>query len=293
MAVVHFNHRLRGQASDGDEQFVVELATQLQLPCYIGQGETQATAAEMGDGLEAAARQLRYEFFLHAAGECGARYVVTAHTADDQAETVLHHVLRGTGLTGLAGIPRTRQLNHAVTLIRPLLQVRRGALVDYLARLGQPYRDDASNADRKLTRNRLRHELLPLLAEQYNPQVVEALVRLGRQAGEAQQAIAAQVDTLRQRAVLAAGDEDVLAIDCTLLAERPRYLVRELLKSVWREQQWPLQSMGFDEWDLLAGMALGAPRPHAPRQRMFPGGVTCAREEDRLLLYRQLEEHGE
>ena len=168
LVVGHFNHRLRGEESDGDEQFVARLAEELGLGLECGRLEAGDIDA-CPDGIEEAARRQRYRFLTETAERVGARYVACAHTADDQVETVLHRILRGTGIAGLAGIPRCRRLSPAVTLIRPLLEVRRAELVDYLASLGQSYREDSSNLDRRFTRNRIRHDLLPQLAKDFNP----------------------------------------------------------------------------------------------------------------------------
>ena len=183
LLVAHFNHRLRGEESDADEEFVCRLARKLGLGFECGRLESAAMEA-CSDGIEEAARSQRYQFLTDTAEKSAARYVVCAHTEDDQIETVLHRILRGTGIAGLSGIPRCRRLSPAVTLIRPLLEVRRVELVDYLASLGQAYREDSSNLDRRFTRNRIRHDLLPQLAEHYNPGVGEALRRLGHLAGE-------------------------------------------------------------------------------------------------------------
>ena len=110
------------------------------------------------------------------------------HTRDDQAETVLHRVIRGTGVRGLAGIPARRALGEGLTLVRPLLNISRQEIRDHLAAIGQPYRDDASNADPARTRARIRHDLLPKLAADYNPRVADALVRLARLAGASERA---------------------------------------------------------------------------------------------------------
>ena len=120
-------------------------------------------AAQAGDGLEAAARKARYRFLEQAAGRMGARFVATAHTADDQAETILHRIVRGTGVRGLAGMARVGPAGtcHADPT---LLGIRRDELRAYLDALGQPYRHDPSNADRRFTRNRIRHGLLPAIA---------------------------------------------------------------------------------------------------------------------------------
>jgi tRNA(Ile)-lysidine synthase len=288
--VAHFNHLLRGDEAAADERFVLKLSHKLGLACDVGREPVAERAALAGDGLESAARAARHQFFQAAADRHGARYVATAHTAEDQAETILHRVLRGTGLNGLAGMPRARPLGPATSLIRPLLTMRRAQVLDYLAELGQPHHDDTTNADTRFTRNRLRHELLPTLAREFNPQVIESLLRLGRLAGEAHEFVASQVEPLVASCVRPAargrGQKPApLTIDCGLLAAQPRYLVREILITAWREQGYSEQAMGFDQWDQLAELAqveVGAP----PRKSMLPGGV-LARREGNLLTIRK------
>src|SRR5262245_32292513 len=162
LIVAHFNHRLRGAESDGDQAFVEELAARLGLAVVIGRRDG-GTDERPDAADEESLRESRYAFLRLESGVHGARYVATAHTADDQVETVLLNILRGTGLAGLAGIPRVRPLAEATTLIRPLLGVSRGEILGYLASLDQPFREDASNRNLEYTRNRVRHELLPLL----------------------------------------------------------------------------------------------------------------------------------
>jgi len=283
LCAVHFNHRLRAGAS-GDEQFVRELCGRFQISCEIGRAETSQIAAAAGEGIEEAARRLRYDFLESAAGRLGARYVATAHTADDQAETILHRIVRGTGLSGLSGIARTRPLGHA-TLIRPLLGFRRAEIELYLADLGQPYRQDTSNFDRRFTRNRIRHGLFPLLVREYNAQAVEAVLRLGSLAGEVQAVIDRAVEDLFAKAVRL-DSEKAVRIDLTVLETTEPYLLRELLMSVWRKQEWPLQAMGFEEWNLLEKMTRGgfSFSPKTANKRIFPGGIEVEAAASEMML---------
>jgi tRNA(Ile)-lysidine synthase len=281
LVVAHFNHELRHEADD-DERFVRELAVQLGLECLVGRANRPALTPRPTSGVEESARRARYDFLRAAAAEVGARYVVTAHTADDQAETVLHRILRGTGVAGLRGMRQTRALAEGISLVRPLLHVRRAELTAYLAGLGQAFRQDATNAERRFTRNRLRHELLPQLAEQYNAHVVDALLRLARLAGEAQDVIDDLVADLLRRHVRFEGDR--LRIACAGLTGRPRHLVRELLVAAWRRQGWPEQAMGFAEWGLLADMVLSPDMPEGVAPRMLPSGVRAERQGDALVI---------
>ncbi|HVA48778.1 MAG TPA: tRNA lysidine(34) synthetase TilS [Pirellulales bacterium] len=281
LVVAHFNHALRAEADD-DERFVRQLAERLGLQCVVARAERPAGPPKPASGMEEAARHARYDFLRATATEFGARYVATAHTADDQAETVLHRILRGTGIGGLSGMRRARSLREGVTLIRPLLTVRRAELVAYLAALGQPFREDATNLERRFTRNRLRHELLPQLAEQYNGQIADALLRLGRLAGEAQEVIDGQVKQLLRRAVR--WEAERLVFDCTELAEQPRYVLRELLIAAWRRQGWREQAMGFDVWEALADSLLATAASGRTAWPMLPGRIAVARHGDLLVL---------
>jgi tRNA(Ile)-lysidine synthase len=286
LVAAHLNHQLRPSEAETDEAMVVDLCRRLGVACEVGRTRLDPAAPAGGDGLEAAARQARYQFLEETAARLGARYVVTAHTADDQAETILHHVLRGTGIGGLAGIARARPLGHA-TLIRPMLGFRRAELLAYLNDLGQSYRDDSSNRDTRFTRNRIRRELLPHLAEQFNAGVVDALLRLGSLAGEVQAVIDALVGNLADRCVRVEGPGAV-RIETAPAAAQPAYLVRELLMLVWRRQGWPMQAMGFGQWELFRTMlaACGPSRPDSFSKQVFPGGVTAEATNEGLRLTR-------
>lgn len=229
LCVVHFNHNLRGQESDADEQFVCGLARAHDLEFLSDGDDVAARAAEEGVSVEVAARDLRYGFFRHLLGESdpqglkpelrgtplrgpegplfhstaeavplhesfslrpvsrpsgpkSVNKIVTGHTLDDQAETVLMRIIRGTGVTGLSGIhPRILVENDREVsgeIVRPLLATRRRELEQYLKDIGQPWREDSSNVDHAFTRNRLRKLVVPLLEKEFNPAVAENLAEL-------------------------------------------------------------------------------------------------------------------
>jgi len=263
-----------------DQQFVARLCQSLGVDCVEGQAD-RPNANAPGESLEEAARAARYAFLTRSAEQLGARYVATGHTADDQAETILHRIVRGTGIGGLQGMPRARQLSPAVTLIRPMLGLRRAQLAAYLDDLEQPYRSDSSNEDTRFTRNRIRHELLPQLAEQYNSGVVDALLRLGKLSGEVQSVVDKLVDELIERCVVRETSQRV-RIDTAALRGQSTYVIRELLMAVWREEGWPMQSMGFAQWELLAEMAVSKSLPQT-----FPGEVSARKAGDHLILGRE------
>ncbi len=190
VTIAHLNHRLRGAESDADEAFTADLHARLTaagvpaLGLRLHRIDVAATARADGANLEATARRVRYQWLTELAHEVGVRWIATGHTADDQAETVLHRLLRGTGLQGLRGIASTRELAPGVGVVRPLLQTRRAEIIAYLTALGQPFREDSTNRDPAFTRNRIRHELLPHLAARYNPAASLVLARLAEQAEE-------------------------------------------------------------------------------------------------------------
>jgi tRNA(Ile)-lysidine synthase len=178
-SAVHFNHHLRGKASDADEKFVATLAEKFAVTLHLGRGDVGGKAKREKANLEDAARRARYGFFARLAEQGVADVVATAHTMDDQAETVLAHILRGTGIAGLAGI-------HPVTacVVRPLLTFRRQELRKFLRRQKQSWREDATNRDTTRMRARMRKKLLPLLEREFNPAVIEHVAGLAERARE-------------------------------------------------------------------------------------------------------------
>ncbi len=180
--VAHLHHGLRGADADADAAFVAELAADWRLPCVVGRADVAALAAAAGLSLEEAARQARYRFLAEVAASAGSAVVAVGHNADDQAETVLMHFLRGSGLGGLRGMTPVTPLTDShippalphLLLVRPLLATSRQEIIAYCAEHGLRPRFDRSNEDTTFFRNRLRHEVLPLLAR-CNPQIRDVL----------------------------------------------------------------------------------------------------------------------
>lgn len=192
LSIVHFNHKLRGPESDEDEAFVAELACAYKLEFHVSRGDVAIEADANHLSIETAAREMRYAFFreLQEEDTAGSRRldaIATGHTLDDQAETVLMRVLRGTGTHGLGGIYPVVALEEEAAseadetspkVIRPLLTIRHRELEDYLKEIHQPWREDSSNRNLHHTRNRVRHVLLPLLEREFNPAVTTNLAEL-------------------------------------------------------------------------------------------------------------------
>ena len=268
LVVGHVDHGIRGAGSQADLEWVGELAGQLGL-------EYEATTVDLqGDHSEASARESRYTALIDAAERHGCGAIMVAHTRDDQVETVLHNLLRGTGLKGVAGMSERKRLGNGLELLRPILDLRRADVENWLRSVGQSWRDDHTNTETRWTRNRIRHELLPVLEREYNPQVREALLRMSRLSSEAVGIVREVVDEEWGRCVLEQSESVVrLCVDSLNRLQEP--VVRALLLEIWSRQGWPRQAMSYSHWQNLArtvtvGTALDLPGGVAARRN---GGV--------------------
>lgn len=261
LKVAHFQHGTRPD-SVHDQVWVARLCAQLGVEFWTNahKGVSQyrvsdlesvtSAASQLVVASEATLREQRYQFLQDVARQSGCPYLLTAHHADDQIETVVHHLLRGTGLRGLSGIPEHRQLSEDLELLRPLLTIRRQQILEYLESLGQDYLTDSTNFETTFTRNRLRHELLPLLA-QFEPQFAEHLLELSKHAQE--------VQTYHQELVLRVLGEAVLSrsadyvrLLCRPLQAFPDFLIRETFVELWTQQKWSRGPMTRPDWERLA-----------------------------------------
>ncbi|MBQ7566292.1 MAG: tRNA lysidine(34) synthetase TilS [Oscillospiraceae bacterium] len=254
----HFNHRLRGEESDADEAFCREFCASLGAELTVGSADVRQYAAERGESLEEAARHCRYAFFDTLGGK-----IATAHTADDQLETVLLQLVRGTGLKGLGGVPPRRG-----NVIRPMLPFSREEILSYLEENSLPHREDRTNAEDDCLRNRLRHHVVPLLKAE-NPALLAGVSRM--------------TQTLRD-------DEALLqaAADALLCEDEGGYAVQPL-----RSSPQPLRRRALRT--LLCGVPkLTAAHLEAAEALLFsgdpsaridlPDGVVARRVYDRLVI---------
>ena len=280
LGVAHLNHRLRGAESDSDAAWVHDLATSLNRPCLLDVVQPEEWSS-VGRGVEETARTVRYRFLDEAAAKFGTRSIALAHTADDQAETVLHHILRGTGMAGLGGMSSARTTASGRRLLRPMLGIRRSQVEEFLLEMNQDFRVDATNTDTTMTRNRLRHVVLPLLRSQINPQVDAALYRLAEQATDVEQMVRQLAGDLLGRALLDQQPE-ACRIDVDYLRGQPRHLVRELFRELWQRQHWPLQAMTYDHWNRFYEILTS-------RETItFPDRIESRFHSENLLVIRRL-----
>jgi tRNA(Ile)-lysidine synthase len=250
VGLAHLHHHIRGAAADEDAAFCRALAARAGVPAAIGDADVPALAARDGLSIEVAARNARQRFFTEALASLDAECVAVAHTRDDQAETVLLRLARGAGPAGLAGIAPRR--DH---LVRPLLEVSRVELRAYLEAIGEPWREDATNADRANPRNRIRHDVIPLLC-QINPRADAAIAR----AADILRADDALLDRLANeaavRCVRTVGPGRVL-VDAAGLAGLPAALARRVALLAL-ETVNPRRSYGLEEADFVCGASSGS-----------------------------------
>ncbi|MEW4571001.1 tRNA lysidine(34) synthetase TilS [Tautonia sp. JC769] len=275
LSVAHLHHGTRGEEADRDARFVGELADRLGLPMDLGHWRPERAAH-----FEADARQARYGWLLDVARRRSAEAVAVGHTSDDQAETVLHRIVRGTGVRGLAGMPPRRRLGEGVELIRPLLTTAREEIRGYLDALNQPWRDDSSNAEPNRTRTAIRLEILPRLAA-LNPRVAEALIRLGESSRDAAWQAERQASSLA-RAIVVTIEPFGVALRRDRLAALPRSVRTEILRVVWRRAGWPERSMSADRWQRMAALVR---RDHG--RFAIGAGVDLLLSPDRVQLVPQ------
>ncbi len=270
LAAAHLNHRLRGEEAEEDARWVEKLCQGLHIPCRIGQEEVRSFCKEKGLSLEEGARVLRYRFLREVAADLGAQKIATGHTQDDQAETVLMRLLRGSGPTGLEGIRPVWG-----EIIRPLIEVRRGELRDWLQRRGLSFREDSSNRDLCYLRNRIRWRLLPQLSA-YNPKITEALARSGMilwEQGEFLTGLARKV--LHQIAHRQTGGEIILDLD--QLFAYDKVIRQAVLKEAFRELGE--KELPYSHLQRLASSPLRG-------RTSLPGGIEAEGKEGKLFFLR-------
>ena len=222
--VAHLDHMTRDGGSAADAQFVEALANELNIPFVVEREDVESVAKQSADSFEQAARKARYSFFERAAAKHGCASIATGHSADDVAETVLWRMLRGTSVDGIGGIPPVRALGKA-RVVRPLIACGREAILGYLASHSFAFREDSSNSDPRFLRNRIRHELLPLLRREFNPKVDDALVRLATLARDDMAIVAAAFDPFWSECVA-----DGVGIDRERFSEGTEALQRRVIQ---------------------------------------------------------------
>jgi tRNA(Ile)-lysidine synthase len=275
LAVVHFNHHLRGAESDADERFVRNLADSIGIAFIRGEADVARVAREKKRNLEATARELRYRFFFSLVDQGRLDKVVTAHTANDQAETVLMRLLRGTGTRGLSGIHPLLEGKVA----RPFLELTRAEITREIETRQLEYRLDSSNLDSRLRRNKVRQELLPLLERQFNPAIIPLLKNHADRARDEEAFLEQQARERSRPWRLREGAEEKISVPA-LRGFAPaiqRRVLRQMLQSVCPG----LRGVAYAHIEGLLRFATSA---QSGRSLDLPGGAVARKEFDWLIL---------
>ena len=301
LSATHVHHGIRGAEADADQQFVADLCARLQIPLHIHQADVPNRVAATGETLEEAARTIRYDYFASLIANGHADSVLTAHTLDDQAETVLMKLLRGAWTEGLSGIHPVVTLPKG-KILRPLLQTRRSEVEAYLRSLNQPWREDASNTDTAFTRNRIRHTILPLLRTE-NPSIDQTLANLAELAREEDSRWQNELDRLTPqlllpgkpvrgggRSVATTPGESQSSVSIEL--ERLRTLDSALRRRILRAAARQLGArLSFDETSRLLALCGFRSEPTVAARSgaslHLSGGLRADRSPRELRLYRQ------
>ena len=276
LVVAHFNHKTRGKDSDNDEAFVRSVCKDLSIKFVSGSRPVDLVANS-----EESLRSARYRFLEQTAFREQARYIATGHHADDQIETVLFRIIRGTGLSGLAGIPKFRQLNQHLSLVRPLLKIPRAKLVTLLKELGQPFREDPSNETTDYSRNFLRQQVLPLLCQKFEPHLPDSLLRLADQADELNSFLDQACQPLLEQVRFPATGQ--VEFNSDVLASQHPTMIKAVLHRIWRQTKWPQQAMSSHWWNqvsdaIVASQEVSLNLPANVRFRIRQNCVTIDRE---------------
>jgi tRNA(Ile)-lysidine synthase len=278
LAVVHFNHHLRSAESDEDEQFVRNLAERYGVPFFRGEARVAEEARKRRRNLEATAREFRYRFFLALIRQGKLDRVATAHTLDDQAETVLMHILRGTGTRGLGGIHRSLQNK----VIRPFLALTRAEIEDETRKRDITFRVDSTNLDTHFRRNKVRRELLPILEKEYNPEIKRLLSELATRAREDEGYLDQQA---RERAGAWRLREDgAEKISRTALRNMPPALARRVLRQMLPEVGGRRAGLTHRHIEVVYHFALES---QSGKRLQLPRGLAARIEFDWLILSSQ------
>ncbi len=278
LILCHLNHGLRGRESGQDVALVRRLAKKYRLPCAIQKREVAAFAKKHQLSLETAGRQLRHEFLFATAEKYGARTVFLAHHADDQAETILANLCRGSSTAGLAGMAEETRLtsgDRKILLQRPLLQWRRAEIDAYVLQHQLIFREDSSNQSLQHRRNRLRHQVLPLLNDIFGRDVAPIIARLGRQAQRDDDALSEMADQLAKTHFSSDGS---LLLTQTLHSEP--FAVQSRLLQTWLVEHLGLT--GIENADIES--ALGMLHPQGPAKVNLPKNRHLRRKSKRLWV---------
>ncbi len=287
LIVAHFNHALRADDSDADQAFVESHAERLGVKCVV----KRANAADVVRASENNLRKLRYQFLREVAVNHQVRWIAMAHHADDQVETFLHHLLRGSGPSGLSSIKAFRPIASLIDIARPLLRVQRSEILNYLLERKQSFRVDLSNTSSDYTRNRIRNELLPMLRTFANSESVDRkLLQACELIGEEHSVFQELADRWLAKVGYASEESSNtsksshFSVPLAMCRNEPWPIIREALVAVWHRMRWPLREMSYKQWRKVQKLIeLTSQSPH-PKRLELPGHIVVTSRKGMLRI---------
>ena len=277
LIAAHFDHGLREDSAD-DAAFVARTSEQMSVECLVRRGDVHADAAKLKQGIEHAARDSRYTFFSEVAETVGASAVAVAHHANDNVETILFRILRGTAVRGLSGIPFCRPLSDETALIRPMLGASRDIIQDYARYRNLQWREDSSNSQMDFSRNFIRGQLLPLIRQRLNVGVDDALLRLGRNAAITEQHLLQEAEKLLEKSVSYQATERIL-VDTSIFGLASEAVRLAAIRTAMEKLNIPGRSVTADHYHNIDSL------PSIGGTINLPGGYAARMEGKQLVIF--------
>ena len=278
LSIAHFNHKLRGEASEKDEDFVRSLAKHYGLEFYYSSGKVKEYSQKNALSIETAARTLRYNFFEKTTRTIKADLIATAHTSDDNIETFFINLFRGSGLTGLSGIPKVRQLIKNVRIFRPLISFQKNELINYSKVRNLVWREDESNDWVEYTRNKVRHKLIPFIENEFNPSFKEQLNRVTKFLQGADEFIDTFIDDYYQ-SIVDVSEENKVILKIAKLNTFNEYLQGEIISQMLK-RNFELHQINFLQIDRILDLK------HSESGKICEVNkfITCYKDRNQLIF---------
>ncbi|MDP4152414.1 MAG: tRNA lysidine(34) synthetase TilS [Bacillota bacterium] len=276
LCAIHVNHNLRGDESDRDELFVRDLCEKLKIPLRVASCNVKSIEKKLNISTELAARIARYNEFINEARGYSGCIVATAHTQDDNAETILHNLIRGTGLKGLCGIPQ-RIEKESIVFIRPLLKVTRKEIIEYLDAYGQSFVTDSTNADEKYTRNAIRHNIKAYIEERLNPSFSRTISRMSEGLIEDEEYLNSKAQEFLSKALIYKDDNEII-----LSAEKIKDFHNAISTRIIAVCMKSLSGIDYERSHIEAGLDISSKEGF--KEASVPANLNVYKSGDKLVF---------
>jgi tRNA(Ile)-lysidine synthase len=277
--IAHMDHKFRGEESKADAEFCEELAESLKLDISLGEADVPRIASEKGISAEEAARQERYDFFRRVILKKNIKKLAVGHNKDDQAETVLMRAIRGSGMTGLGGMSPVRNMRD-FTVVRPLIEVSRKEIEQFIKENNLKFRHDSSNDKVIFTRNKVRHELMPRLEKDFNPNIKEVLVNMAENLREENDFLE-KFAKRKFRSMSKKSAAGEIKIDIKKFKRQSGAIKKRIVRSALEELKGNLRRFTYQHWKEVEDLINGRPTNSVVD---LPGGIEVLKNKNTLLM---------